>query len=91
MTTAPDFDTPEEAAAAVRNGRAGYVITVYTNARRWIAHREYLPPTKGDATVNARNAMVTAGDACRVVVIGPDGARVHIPAPRELKKGAPTP
>lgn len=52
MTTdRPEFNTPEEAAATVRNGRAGYVLTLYTPARRWVAFGDYVATTKEDARV----------------------------------------
>lgn len=41
------------------------------------------------ATIIARVALATAGDASRVAVVGPDGKRLHVPTPRAAK-GAPS-
>lgn len=88
--------SPEEAAAAVRRGRPGHVITVHHGAGRWSAFADHVPITKSDAATLARAAMTATRDANAVVVIGPNGARVHIPAPQHLgrprpAKGGPRP
>lgn len=85
-----DHTTPEEAAAAVRNGRAGYILAVSTPAGRWTAFGDYVATTKEDARMKARVAMVKAGDPSRVVLVDEHNQRLHVPAPRELtrKKGA---
>lgn len=84
--TAPTYETPEEAAAAVRNGRPGYVLTVRNPSGRWVGHGAYLATTKGDALVSARNAIVTAQDPERVAVVDERGQRLHVPTPRGVGK-----
>ena len=81
-----DYATPEEAAAAARNGRGGYILTVQTPTARWRAFADTTYTTKGDAIMCARVAMARAGDASRVVLLDAGNRRVHVPAPRELRK-----
>lgn len=88
-TDRPDFETPEQAAAAIRNGRLGYALAVRNAAGRWQAYAAHLPLTKDGAITSARAAIVLAGDASRVAVVGADGKRLHVPTPRAAK-GAPS-
>ncbi len=91
--TITGHDTPEQAAAAVRNGRPGYLLTVRGPTGRWVAHGVYVASTKGDAITTARAAMLVARDASRVAVVDEHGQRLRVPVPQELraKKAAPTP
>lgn len=88
--------TPEAAAAAVRRGRSGYIITVRTPAGLWTAYEDFLPSTRTDARTSARCAMETLRDATAVVVVDEQGKRLHVPAPQHLarprpRKGGPRP
>ena len=92
----PTYATPEEAAAAVRRGRPGFVLTVCNDAARWVAFEDRLPITKAEAVTLARHAMDRTRDAERVVVLAANGARLHVPAPQHLarprpRKGGPRP
>lgn len=88
-TSQPGFDTPEQAAAAVRNGRAGYVLTIQRPGGLWVAFGEHVCTTKEDARAKARAAILQARDASRIAVIGTDGKRLSMPTPRALKYEAP--
>lgn len=75
--------TPQEAAAAVRLGRRGWVIVVRRSAG-WIAHSDYLPITKTEAVMLGRTAMEYAAPE-RVKVLDADGTELRVPVPQHLR------
>lgn len=85
-------ETPEEAAAAVRNGRPGYLLCIQGPTGHWAAWAERAYTTKGEALMVAQCAILRARDPARVVVLDARGQRLRVPVPRELRRakgGAP--
>lgn len=84
--------TPEEAAAAVRNGRPGYLLCTRGPTGLWAAWAERAYTTKSEALMVAQCAILRARDPARVAVLDARGQRLRVPVPRELRRakgGAP--
>lgn len=94
MSAAAVYPTPEEAAAATRNGRPGWIVCIRLRAGWRAAYADpYL--TKGAVLAAVRAALLCAPggyppipDTC-VAVIGADGERLPIPRPRPRKSTRP--
>jgi hypothetical protein len=79
MTTQTRYPTPEEAAAAVRDGRPGFILCIRGLASgMWTGMPDPLYETAEEASRVAVAAMVRINDTARVAMIGPDGSPLPV-------------